>query len=74
MSNTFTFIAAATDANDSQLLNLIRASFVAQQARDRKDWLTQIELGLDGYGDRHRETAARIRNVLRLLQLEPATA
>lgn len=72
MSNTHTFMIAGTDADDSQLTTIIRSSYLAQQERDRPNWLKQIELGLDGYGDRHRDTAARIRNILRLLALERA--
>lgn len=67
MSNTHTFMTAGADADDTQLAALIRTSLLAQQERDRALWLKQIELGLDGYGERHRDTVARIRNILRLL-------
>jgi ADP-ribosylglycohydrolase len=65
---------AGADADDTQLAALIRSSLLAQQERDRPNWLKQIELGLDGYGDRHRDTAARIRNILRMLALERGSA
>lgn len=70
MSNTHTFVIAGPDNDDTQLASLIRASMLAQLERERPNWLKQIELGLDGYGDRHRDTAARIRNILRMLALE----
>ncbi len=70
MSNTHTFVIAGADTDDTQLASLIRSSMLAQLERERPNWLKQIELGLDGYGDRHRDTAARIRNILRMLALE----
>jgi hypothetical protein len=74
MSNTHTFMIAGADADDTHLAALIRSSLLAQQERERPNWLKQIELGLDGYGDRHRDTAARIRNILRLLANERGQA
>jgi len=70
MSNTHTFIVAGADANDADLASMIRSSFLAQRTQERAIWLRQIELGLDGYGDRHRDIVARIHNVLRLLSME----
>lgn len=70
MFTTHTYMAAAGDADDKQLTSLLRRSFLAQPQRERSNWLKQIELSLDGYGDRHRDAAARIRNILRLLPLE----
>lgn len=74
MSTTHTFMLAGADTDDAQLTALIRTSLLAQHECDRSNWLNQIELGLDGYGDRHRDTAARVLNILRILALEPKGA
>lgn len=70
MSNTLTFVMAGPGADDARLSTLIRSCYLARSPTDRVNWLLQTELGLDGYGDRHRDTVTRIRNILRLLKLE----
>ncbi len=70
MTNTNAFMLAGADSDDNHLTALIRSSLMGQHERERLNWLKQIELGLDGYGERHRDTAARIRSILRLLARE----
>lgn len=71
MSSTYAFMMVGPETDDAKLVTLIRSSLLAQPERERFNWLRQMELGLDGYGDRYRDTAARIRNILRMLALEP---
>ncbi len=70
MTNTYAFINAGADVDDIRLAALIRAAFMDQHDHDRLNWLKQIELGLDGYGERHRETADRVRAILHQLTAE----
>lgn len=67
MTNIHTLMIAGADSDDDHLTALIRSSLMGLQEGDRMNWLKQIELGLDGYGERHRETAERIGNILRRL-------
>lgn len=73
MTNTSTLMIAGANSDDEHLTALIRSSLMGLQERDRMNWLKQIELGLDGYGERHRETAARIGNIVRQLVDEHQT-
>lgn len=70
MSTAHTFMIAGKDANDTELVAMIRSSLAAQPAGDRANWLAQIELGLDAYGDRHKDVASRVRETLRMLSRE----
>lgn len=70
MSTAHTFMIAGKDANDTELVAMIRSSLAAQPNRDQANWLAQIELGLDAYGEGHKEVATRVRATLRMLSQE----
>jgi hypothetical protein len=65
------FMLASDSFNDAELSTLLQAGFSAVPPADRRHWLGQTELSLDGYGGvRNVAAADRVRRALRLLEAE----
>ena len=67
------FIKAGGGLTDTELVSMMRAMMVAAPLTERRDWLRQVELSLDGYGGEiQRAAAGRVKGVLRQLEAETA--
>jgi hypothetical protein len=70
MTDVQSFMIAAAKISDPDLKAMIRTTMLGQPDGERQRWVRQIELALDGYGERHFKSAERIANILNVLETE----
>ena len=70
MTNTQTFMIAAGKVDDTELTVMMRNAMLDHPGSERIRWLRQVEVALDGYGERHALSIDRVATILHLLGTE----
>jgi hypothetical protein len=70
MKSIHHFIRSDGSDTDTDLVGMIRTGVLECAPGERKGWLKQLELSLDGYGGRLSQRAERVRGLLKQVEAE----